>query len=130
VRAPFDRRPVPLPPDVNPAREDHWIRTHSPVRSANPNIHAALLAYATDFLVSRAAHAGMPRDAAVLGASLDHAMWFHRPFRADQWLLVSSTASIYTGSRSLSTCQVFDADGALVATATQEALIRTSDVPA
>lgn len=130
VRLPFERRPVPPRPGGKRAREDHWIRTRSPVRSGNPNVHAALLAYATDFLVSRAAHAGMPGDADVLGASLDHAMWFHRPFRADEWLLVSSTASIYTGSRSLSTCQVFDAGGDLVATATQEALIRGSDIPA
>lgn len=130
VRSPFDLRLVPLTAGAKRAREDYWIRTHSPVRSDNPNVHAALLAYATDFLVSRAAHAGMPGDANVLGASLDHAMWFHRPFRLDEWLLISSTASIYTGSRSLSTSQVFDRSGALVATATQEALIRTKDVPA
>lgn len=130
VRSPFDRRPVPLPVGSKRAREDHWIRTSAPVRSDNPNVHAALLGYATDFLVSRAAHAGMPGDAEVLGASLDHAMWFHRPFRLDDWLLVSSTASIYAGSRSLSTSQVFDRSGALVATATQEALIRATDLPA
>jgi acyl-CoA thioesterase-2 len=130
VRSPFDRRPVPLPPGARRAREDHWIRSHAPVHSDNPNDHAALLAYASDFLVSRAAHAGMPGEAIVIGASLDHAMWFHRPFRIDDWLLISSTASIYTGSRSLSTSQIFDRSGALVATATQEALIRATDLPA
>lgn len=130
VRSAFDRRPIPLPDGHGRAREDHWVRSHGTVRSDEFNVHAALLAYASDFLVTRAAHAGMPTGAAVLGASLDHAMWFHRPFRMDEWLLVSSTASVYSGSRSLCTAQIFDRSGSLVATATQEALIRPTDTPA
>lgn len=129
VRAAFDRRPIPLPAEAGRAREDHWLRSHGAVSSDAFNVHAALLAYASDFLVTRAAHAGMHEEADVLGASLDHAMWFHRPFRMDEWLLVSSTASVYSGSRSLCTAQIFDSSGLLVATATQEALIRATDIP-
>lgn len=124
VRAPFDLRYLTDPEATGVAREDVWLRTESAVRSDRQPDHAALLAYAVDFLVTRAAHAALPSTMALVGASLDHAMWLHRPLRVDDWLLVTSESSTFADSRSLSTCRVFDRAGTLVATATQEALIR------
>ena len=124
VRAPFELRY--LATSGQAAREDVWIRSRAPVDSDAQVDHAALLAYAVDFLVTRSAHAGLPPSISLVGASLDHAMWFHRPFRVDDWLLVSSVMSSYADSRSLCSCRVFDLTGALVASATQEALIRAN----
>lgn len=126
VRAPFDLRYITDPESHGAAREQLWLRTEARVRSDRQVDHAALLAYSVDFLVTRAAHVRLPETMPIVGASLDHAMWFHRPFRIDEWLLVTSETSTYAGSRSLSTSQVFDRSGALVASATQEALIRSA----
>ncbi|MEE8094025.1 MAG: acyl-CoA thioesterase II, partial [Gammaproteobacteria bacterium] len=57
-------------------------------------------------------------------ASLDHAMWFHRPFRADEWLLYSMESPNAAGGRGLALGKFFDADGVLVASTAQEGLIR------
>lgn len=110
-------------PDAHPALHT-WVRARRPAPSAPQTDHAALLAYAVDFLITRVAHMPVRDDPALVGASLDHAMWFHRPFRADHWLLVSCTASTLAGARSLSRAEIFDEDGHLVATAVQEALLR------
>lgn len=125
VRAPFDLRYV-TEPGIHAAREDLWFRTRRPVSSDAHGDHSALLAYAVDFMVSRSAHLGLPDNMAAIGASLDHAMWFHRPFRIDDWLFVRSQASSFAGSRSLATSQIFDRQGRLVATASQSALIRAA----
>ncbi len=126
VRAPFELRYLP-PFPTGVAREDVWIRSRARVGSERQADHAALLSYAIDFLVTRSAYPGLPEDLVLRGASLDHAMWFHRPFRIDDWLLVSSSCSVFAGSRSLATSRIFDMNGRLVATATQEALIRPTD---
>jgi acyl-CoA thioesterase II len=60
-----------------------------------------------------------------MGASLDHAMWFHRPFRADGWLLYAQESPVAHGSRGLARGQVFTQDGDLVVSVVQEGLIRT-----
>jgi acyl-CoA thioesterase-2 len=57
-------------------------------------------------------------------ASLDHAMWFHRPFRADEWLLYHQTSPSASGARGLAQGSIFRRDGALAVTVTQEGLIR------
>jgi acyl-CoA thioesterase-2 len=128
VRAPFDLRYIndgdSKAEGAEGARVDVWIRTRHAVRSDAAIDHTALLVYAVDFLVTRAAHAGLPKSLPMAGASLDHAMWFHRPFRIDDWLFVSSAGLTFADARSLSTCHVFNRNGDLVATATQEALIR------
>ncbi|MCU1557823.1 MAG: acyl-CoA thioesterase [Microbacteriaceae bacterium] len=121
VRSPFDRRYVPTAPGDR--TEDVWVRTRRRVASDSAIDHTALLAYAVDFLLTRAAHVALP-VIPTIGASLDHAMWFHQPFRIDEWLLVSSSMVAFSDSRSLCTCSVFDRRGVLVATASQEALIR------
>jgi acyl-CoA thioesterase II len=60
----------------------------------------------------------------VQAASLDHAMWFHRPFRADEWLLYDQVSPSASGARGFSVGRVFSADGRLVASVSQEGLIR------
>ena len=60
-------------------------------------------------------------------ASLDHAMWFHRPFRADEWLLYSQESPSASGARGFNTGKIFSQDGRLVASVAQEGLIRVID---
>ena len=60
-------------------------------------------------------------------ASLDHALWFHRPFRADDWLLYAQDSPSLSGARGLTRGNVFTRDGTLVASAVQEGLIRIKD---
>jgi acyl-CoA thioesterase-2 len=60
----------------------------------------------------------------VLGASLDHALWFHRPFRADEWFLYDTVSPIAAGARGLATGRFFAQDGTLIATVVQEGLLR------
>src|SRR5258708_16796525 len=62
----------------------------------------------------------------VMGASLDHAMWFHRPFRADEWLLYDQESPTASLARTLSRGSIFAADGRLVVTVVQEGLLRVS----
>jgi acyl-CoA thioesterase-2 len=68
-------------------------------------------------------------DGSTTGASLDHAMWFHRPFRADRWLLYVQESPSATGARGLARGQVFTQEGNLVVSVVQEGLIRTAPKP-
>jgi len=68
-------------------------------------------------------------DGRTSGASLDHAMWFHRPFRADRWLLYAQESPVAAGGRVLARGQVFTAEGDLVVSVVQEGLIRISGTP-
>jgi acyl-CoA thioesterase-2 len=63
-------------------------------------------------------------DRSIMGASLDHALWFHRPFRADQWLLYTLDSPSMHGARGFGRGLIFDTDGILVASAAQEGLLR------
>ena len=65
-----------------------------------------------------------------MGASLDHAVWFHRPVRSDRWLLIDVQCDSLTGVRGLTIGHIFDEYGAHVATVTQEALVRERESPA
>lgn len=128
VRAPFDIRYASSRTDGRLPRAaaeiNSWVRTRAEIASDRQIDHSALLTYAIDFLLTRAAHVALGDRSPHIGASLDHSMWFHRPFRCDEWLLVSSEGISFAGSRSLCTANVFTRDGELVATASQEALIR------
>lgn len=132
VRGPFERRHVDeadLPGGVDPnhRRRAVWLRTRHAIPDDRQPTHAALLAYAIDFLITRVAHD--PLEGAGLspvGASLDHTMWFHRNFRADEWLLLSTEAVSYAGSRAMSRCLIYTEAGELVASASQEALLRAA----
>ena len=128
---PFEVRPVeaidhPFSPTPMAAQRRVWLRTIAPLAD-DPPIHRALLAYASDhgFLAT----ALFPHGATVFGntvqvASLDHVMWFHAPFRADQWLLHVMDSPVARGGRGLVRGRVFTQDGRLVASTAQEGLIR------
>jgi len=122
IRAPFDVRPAPR--DDGEPQSETWIRFRGDIPAKTSNTDAALLVYAMDFLITRPAHIPLdPQRVSLFGASLDHAMWVHRPFDLTQWHLVSARATSFTGSRSHCHAQVFDARGDLVASGTQEALL-------
>jgi acyl-CoA thioesterase II len=88
-------------------------------------LHVCLLTYASDMTLLGSVIARHDLTSAnVQMASLDHAMWFHRPFRADEWLLYSCYSPSATGSRGLATGRFTTRDGRLVATAVQEGLVR------
>jgi len=90
-------------------------------------LHAALLAYACDQVMLEPVlrrHGLGWIDPGVKVASLDHAMWWHRPARADEWLLYVQRSPSARGGRGLGTASVYAQDGALVATIAQEGMIR------
>jgi acyl-CoA thioesterase-2 len=118
-------RPVPLvDPAPVPAVAHTWLRALGRLPD-DPTVHRAVLAYASDTtLLDTACY---PRglawiDPRVQQASLNHAMWFHRPFRADDWLLYAQVVPVVAAGRALARGSVFTRDGALVATVTQEGL--------
>ena len=94
-------------------------------------LHRCVLAYMSDLTLLHASLVPHPVDIdSTQRASIDHAMWFHRPFRADEWLLYDQVSPFAGGARGLAIGRIFDADGALVATAAQEGLIRPGAAPA
>ncbi len=115
----FDRKPrAPL--------QMVWMRATGRLPD-NPAFHQCVLAYASDFTLLDTAlipHGRMSFDPDVQLASLDHAMWFHRPFRADEWLLYVQDSPSAFGARGLTRGSVFTRDGTLVATVAQEGLTR------
>ena len=118
-----------LNPRKRPPYQQVWFRLSERVGDA-PELHRALLAYASDFHLLGTAtfpHGISYYQPDVLMASLDHALWFHRPFRADEWLLYSIDSPSAQGARGLARGQIFDRDGRLVASTAQEGLIRVVD---
>jgi acyl-CoA thioesterase-2 len=105
-----------------------WLRVteHLP---DDPLLHACLMTYASDLTVLESVlleHGVSWLEENVAVASLDHAMWFHRPFRADQWLLYAQESPVAAGGRGLARGEVFTAEGELVVSVVQEGLIRIS----
>lgn len=103
-----------------------WIRAMQPLPD-DPAVHQAVLAYASDLMLldsSLIAHGTTVFDPQVQAASLDHALWFHRPFRADDWLLYAQDSPSASGARGFSRGLVFDRQGRLVASVAQEGLVR------
>jgi len=93
----------------------------------NATLHRALLAYMSDYHLLETAtlpHGLSYRSGAVTLASIDHAMWFHRPVRVDEWLLYALVSPSSSGSRGLAFGRIFDRAGCLVASTAQEGLIR------
>jgi acyl-CoA thioesterase-2 len=104
-----------------------WLRADGELPD-DPLLHVCLMTYASDMTLLDSvllAHGLSWADGRTTGASLDHAMWFHRPFRADRWLLYSQESPIAGGARGLARGQVFTSDGELVVSVVQEGLIRT-----
>ena len=126
---PVEIRPVTMPaPGAFPVTHPYWIRLATPV-DADPLLHACLLSYLSDIAVVRAARAPrsqppQPEDRYDLLVSLDHSLWFHRPPRTGQWLLCSMAPVAHVGARGLAQGSIHGADGALIASVAQEALIR------
>ncbi|HSG64713.1 MAG TPA: acyl-CoA thioesterase II [Gammaproteobacteria bacterium] len=103
-----------------------WLKTVDELPD-NPDLHRNLLAYVSDYQLLGTAtlpHGIHWEQGNVQMASLDHAMWFHRPFRVDEWLLYSMTSPNASGARGLAFGQFYTASGELVASTGQEGLIR------
>jgi acyl-CoA thioesterase-2 len=116
----------PLHPDVRPPTRMVWYRATGKLPD-RPSVHQYLLAYASDFNllgVAMQPHGVSWMTPGMQVASLDHAIWFHRPFRMDQWLLYVIDSPSASGARGLSRGQFFTQDGQLVASVAQEGLIR------
>ncbi|GLW90821.1 acyl-CoA thioesterase II [Actinokineospora globicatena] len=129
---PIDVRYVSEPPwlsrETGPrdARNQVWMRTDGKLAD-DPLLHVCVLAYASDMTLLDAVlarHGVYWGTDKVMGASLDHAMWFHRPFRADEWILYDCASPSASGGRGLATGRFFTRDGTLVATVVQEGLLR------
>jgi acyl-CoA thioesterase-2 len=116
-----------LEPDAErPARQRVWLRVSSPLPD-DPFWHTAAFTYLSDMTLAGAAlsaHGLASGSGEVFVASLDHTVWFHRPFRADEWWLYDQVSPAATGGRGLVLARVFDRGGSLVASVAQEAVIR------
>lgn len=127
---PFEFRPVQTPqlldPEPRSADTQIWFRAVDRL-SDDDSLHRAVLAYASDYNLITAAL--RPHGLSFLKpnfqlASLDHAMWFQRPFRADEWLLYAIDSPSASGARALCRGSIFRQDGTLVAAVAQEGLMR------
>ena len=127
---PIEARPVtihnPMDPQPAPPHKAVWFRAAGPLPD-EPAVHQYLMAYACDFhflTTSLLPHGVSWLTRGMQVASLDHAMWFHRPFRLDRWLLHVVESPSSSGARGLVRGRFFTRDGELVATTAQEGLIR------
>ena len=127
---PIELRPVELGryfgQKIDDGRIHIWIRTAAKLPD-DPALHMCALAYASDFSLLDAAMARYGRtlfDKRMMPASLDHAMWFHRPFRADEWLLYAQDSPSAQRGRGLTRGLIFRQDGTLVASVAQEGSLR------
>lgn len=132
---PFDIRHVDgnvyLPSDITRvAHQATWFKANGTMPE-DQSLHRAAIAYASDYSILEPifrrhgltwAHEGLSE------ASLDHAMWFHRDARADEWLLYVTESPSAQNGRGLSTGRIFTRDGVLVATVAQEGMIRVPEV--
>ncbi len=127
---PIEIRPVSPPPPIDPPRTEPVRRVWFRASGALPDrraIHEIVLAYASDFHLLGTAlqpHGVSWLTPGIQVASLDHAMWFHRPFRFDDWLLYDLDSPSAQGSRGLAHGRWFTRDGVLVASTMQEGLVR------
>jgi len=111
---------------INNGRIHIWIKTAAKLPD-DPALHMCALAYASDFSLLDAAMARYGRtlfDERIISASLDHAMWFHRPCRADGWLLHAQDSPGAQGGRGFTRGLIFKPDGTLVASVAQEGSVR------
>jgi acyl-CoA thioesterase II len=134
-------RTLPRPIDIRYVNDPPWVTRQTGQRNARNQVwmradgklpdeellHVCVLTYASDItlLDSPLARHGVYWELdKVVGASLDHALWFHRPFRADEWFLYDTATPSASGGRGLATGRFFSADGRLLATVVQEGLLR------
>ncbi|MEM1218203.1 MAG: acyl-CoA thioesterase II [Bacteroidota bacterium] len=131
IERPLEFRPVEfINPFIHQQKEPlrHvWFKTRGTIASDDPGLHRLILAYASDYnlLTTALLPHGQANDfQGVQLASLDHAMWFHRPFRADEWLLYAIDSPSASGARGFSRGNIFNQSGDLVASVVQEGLMR------
>ena len=106
-----------------------WLKSNDRL-DEEPPLHTAALAYASDYHFLTTAlkpHDINPNDTSLTLATIDHAMWFHRPFNFDQWLLYTVESPFSGNSRGFVKGQFFDLQGNLVASAVQEGLVRKAE---
>lgn len=133
-RLPFELRELgPTEPDEHGyyrSTRRAWMRIKGSLPD-DPTLHACMLTWLSDMGAVLSAMAPLPehRFDRVMGASLDHAMWFHRPMRADEWFLYDGHAVSNAGSRGLMQGTMHTADGTLGVSLAQEALIRIRRPP-
>ena len=132
-KRPFDFRPVePVSLDAReklPPKKHVWIRAVGRLPD-DRTLHQNLLAYVSDFellATSTLPHGLSMTRGSVIMASLDHALWFHHDFRIDDWLLYSMDSPNAAGARGFARGQLFTSSGKLVASTTQEGLVRVVD---
>lgn len=120
-----------LPNDERPSQARLWLRVNGRLEEQSL-LHKAAFTYASDMTLLGSAlvpHGVQVSDPSMQSASLDHTIWFHRPFRADEWLLYDQVSPSASGARGLAIGRVFTEDGRLVASVAQEGLIRMRSTP-
>ncbi len=127
---PIELRPVDvsryLSREPHPPEQYIWLKANGELPD-DPRLHQCVLAYASDFTLldtALIAHGKLLFDRDIQLASLDHALWMHRPFRADEWLLYAQDSPTASSARGFCRGSFFTRDGRLVASTAQEGLIR------
>ncbi|MCX4832409.1 MULTISPECIES: acyl-CoA thioesterase [unclassified Streptomyces] len=132
AREAVDLRYVDAPPfafvgDPQPPRSQVWFRARDKIAD-DPLLHVCLATYVSDMTLLDSVLLAHGRGGwavgDVVGASLDHAMWFHRPFRADEWLLYDQESPSTSGGRGLGQARIYTQDGRLAITVIQEGVVR------
>ena len=116
-------------PEKSPPRKHVWIRAVDALPD-NPVLHQNLLTYVSDYEllgVATLPHGLSFTRGSVIMASLDHALWFHREVKMDEWLLYAMDSPVSSGARGLARGQIFSQDGRLIASTAQEGLMRAVD---
>lgn len=131
---PIDFRPVspvdPFDPERRAPAKHVWFRADGEVPGDDVLSHQAVLAYASDYGLLGTAllpHGLSFQMKKLQAATLDHALWLHRPFRADEWLLYAMDAPSASGARGFTRGSIFTRDGRLVASSAQEGLLRVRE---
>jgi acyl-CoA thioesterase-2 len=115
--------------EQGPPRQRFWVRSRQPLPD-DPLVHVSAVTYVSDlFLISSSLppHALATGGRSIMAASLDHAVWFHAPFRFDDWLFYDQSSSWAGGARALCRGLLYDRSGTLVASVMQEGMIRVRD---
>jgi acyl-CoA thioesterase-2 len=128
-RFPFETREFPPPPPAEdgsyPWTRRAWVRTKGRLPD-DPVVHACVLTFMSDMRMVSAARVPIGRGSdRFMGASLDHAVWFHRPVRPDEWVFVDARAVSVSGARGMSQATMHTGDGVLAVSVAQESLLRS-----